>query len=104
MKVLLVFKMIWEPILVRLNEANNQVTSIKGSISAIEIELTQVDQKKANAKEEREARIARLDGQIQKCREDIEVAEDKKSKGVRLQLLQELQENVASMEDSICLY
>ena len=75
-----------EPILVRLNEANNQVTSIKGSISAIEIELTQVDQKKANAKEEREARIARLDGQIQKCREDIEVAEDKKSKGqVRLQ-------------------
>lgn len=90
-----------EPILVRLNEANNQVTSIKGSISAIEIELTQVDQKKANAKEEREARIARLDGQIQKCREDIEVAEDKKSKGqVRLQLLQELQENVASMEDS----
>lgn len=64
-----------------LGEANNTVINIKGSISAIENELVQVDEKKANAKEEREARIARLDRQIQQCREDIEAVEDKKQKG-----------------------
>lgn len=39
-----------EPISVHLGEANNTVINIKGSISAIENELVQVDEKKANAK------------------------------------------------------
>ena len=74
----------------RLNEVNNKVINVKGSISAIENELTQVDEKKVNAQKERESHIERLDGQIQKCREDIEAAEDKKSKGEkRLELLQQ---------------
>ena len=90
-----------EPIVVRLNEANNKVINVKGSISAIENELTQVDEKKVNAQKERESHIERLDGQIQKCREDIEAAEDKKSKGEkRLELLQQLQKQVATLEES----
>lgn len=90
-----------EPIVVRLNEANNKVINVKGSISAIENELTQVDEKKVNAQKERESHIERLDGQIQKCREDIETAEDKKSKGEkRLELLQQLQKQVANLEES----
>ena len=90
-----------EPIVVRLNEVNNKVINVKGSISAIENELTQVDEKKVNAQKERESHIERLDGQIQKCREDIEAAEDKKSKGEkRLELLQQLQKQVANLEES----
>ena len=90
-----------EPIVVRLNEANNKVVNVKGSISAIENELAQVDEKKVNAQKERELHIERLDGQIQKCREDIEAAEDKKSKGEkRLELLQQLQKQVANLEES----
>lgn len=90
-----------EPIVVRLNEANNKVINVKGSISAIENELSQVDEKKVNAQEERKSRIARLDGQIQKCREDIEATEDKRSKGEkRLELLQKLQKQVAILEES----
>ena len=90
-----------EPIVARLNEANNKVINVKGSISAIENELTQVDEKKVNAQKERESHIERLDGQIQKCREDIEAAEDKKSKGEkRLELLQQLQKQVANLEES----
>ncbi len=90
-----------EPIVARLNEANNKVINVKGSISAIENELTQVDEKKVNAQKERESHIERLDGQIQKCREDIEAAEDKKSKGEkRLELLQQLQKQVATLEES----
>ena len=89
------------PIVVRLNEVNNKVINVKGSISAIENELTQVDEKKVNAQKERESHIERLDGQIQKCREDIEAAEDKKSKGEkRLELLQQLQKQVANLEES----
>ena len=90
-----------EPIVVRLNEANNKVINVKGSISAIENELIQVDEKKVNAQKERESHIERLDGQIQKCREDIETAEDKKSKGEkRLALLQQLQKQVSTLEES----
>lgn len=90
-----------EPIVVRLNEVNNKVINVKGSISAIENELTQVDEKKVNAQKERESHIERLDGQIQKCREDIEAAEDKKSKGEkRLELMQQLQKQVANLEES----
>ena len=90
-----------EPIVVRLNEANNKVINVKGSISAIENELTQLDEKKVNAQKERESHIERLDGQIQKCREDIEAAEDKKSKGEKhLELLQQLQKQVANLEES----
>lgn len=90
-----------EPIVVRLNEANNKVINVKGSISAIENELTQVDEKKVNAQKERESHIERLDGQIQKCREDIEAAEDNKNKGEkRLELLQQLQKQVDGLEES----
>lgn len=90
-----------EPIVVELTEANNQVINVKGSIAAIENELDLVDEKTANAKQERETRISRLDGQIQKCREDIEATEDKKQKGEkRLQLLQKLQKEIVSLEAS----
>ena len=90
-----------EPIVVRLDEANNKVINVKGSISAIENELSQVIEKKVNAQQERKSRIERLDGQIQKCREDIEAAEDKRSKGnKRLELLQKLQKQVAGLEES----
>ncbi len=90
-----------EPIVAGLNEANNKVINVKGSISAIENELTQVDEKKVNAQKERDSHIERLDGQIQKCREDIEAAEDKKSKGEkRLELLQQLQKQVTTLEES----
>lgn len=90
-----------EPISVRLGEANNRVVSIKGSISAIENYLDEVDEKKANAKEEKEARIKRLDGQIQQCREDIEAANEKKQKGEkRLEVLQSLQSGISVLEKS----
>lgn len=90
-----------EPVEVELNKANNQVINVKGSISAIEHELSQVDEKKANAKLEREARIERLDGQIQKCREDIDTTEDKQQKAEeRLKLLYKLQFEVSKLEES----
>ena len=93
--------MLFRSIVVELTEANNQVINVKGSIAAIENELDLVDEKTANAKQERETRISRLDGQIQKCREDIEATEDKKQKGEkRLQLLQKLQKEIVSLEAS----
>lgn len=90
-----------EPIAFNLTNANNQVINIKGSISAIEHELELVDEKKANARMERQSRIERLDGQIQKCREDIEASEDKKKKAeARLELLHNFQKEVADLEES----
>lgn len=90
-----------EPIASDLTNANNQVINIKGSISAIEHELELVDEKKANARMERQSRIERLDGQIQKCREDIEASEDKQKKAeVRLNLLRNLQKEVTDLEES----
>lgn len=90
-----------EPVAMRLKEANESVINIKGSISAIENELDQVDEKKATAKEEREARIKRLDSQIQQCREEIEVIEGKIVKGeARLNQLHNLQDRVVKLEGS----
>lgn len=90
-----------EPIALRLDDANNQVIKVKGAIAAIEGELARTDEKKANAKQEREMRISRLDGEIQKCREDIEAAKDKKVKGEkRLIQLQGLQKQVSVLEES----
>ena len=84
-----------------LTEANNKVINVKGSISAIENELEHVDEKRINARQEREARIERLDGQIQKCRDDIEAAEDKQRKAeARLELLHKLQDEVRDLEES----
>lgn len=89
------------PVESKLTEANNKVINVKGSISAIENELEHVDEKKANARQEREVRIERLDRQIQKCRDDIEVAEDKQRKAeVRLELLRKLQDEVLDLEES----
>ena len=89
------------PVETELAKANNKVINVKGSISAIENELTHVDEKKANAKQERDARIERLDVQIQKCREDIEAANDKQEKAeARVKLLKKLQNEIEELEDS----
>ncbi len=89
------------PVESELTEANNKVINVKGSISAIENELEHVDEKRANARQERETRIERLDGQIQKCRDDIEAAEDKQRKAeARLELLHKLQDEVLDLEES----
>lgn len=89
------------PVETELAEANSRVINIKGSISAIENELGQVDEKRTNAKLEREARIARLDEQILKCREDIEATEEKQKKAEsRLVVLRKLQTEVEKLEES----
>lgn len=90
-----------EPIEAELTKANNKVINVKGSISAIENELAHIDEKKANAKQERETRIERLDAQIQKCREDIEAVDDKQEKAeARIKLLKKLQNEVEELEES----
>lgn len=84
-----------------LTVANNKVVGINGSISAIKNELEHVDEKKANARQERGARIERLDEQIQKCRSDIEVVEEKRKKAEsRLILLNGLQKEVKGLDES----
>lgn len=89
------------PVEADLTKANNKVINVKGSISAIENEFAHVDEKKANAKQERDARIGRLDAQIQKCREDIEAANDKQEKAeARVKLLKKLQNEIEELEDS----
>lgn len=90
-----------EPVSIRLTEANSMATKIKGSIAAIENELTLVDGKNANAKQERAARLSRIDENIQKCREEIEATEDKKQKAEsRLVQLHDIQREINALEDS----
>lgn len=89
------------PVVSELTVANNKVVGINGSISAIKNELEHVDEKKANARQERGARIERLDEQIQKCRLDIEVVEEKRKKAEsRLILLNGLQKEVKGLDES----
>lgn len=89
------------PVISELTVANNKVVGINGSISAIKNELEHVDEKKANARQERGARIERLDEQIQKCRSDIEVVEEKRKKAEsRLILLNGLQKEVKGLDES----
>lgn len=89
------------PVVNELTVANNKVVGINGSISAIKNELEHVDEKKANARQERGARIERLDEQIQKCRSDIEVVEEKRKKAEsRLILLNGLQKEVKGLDES----
>ena len=89
------------PVEERLNKANSKVINIKGSISAIEAELDQVGQKKADAKAQRIERIAKIDESIDKCRSDIEEAKSKQEKGEkRLETLKNVQETVKELEDS----
>lgn len=89
------------PVVSELTVANNKVVGINGSISAIKNELEHVDEKKANARQERGARIERLDEQIQKCRSDIEVVEEKRKKAEsRLILLNGLQKEVKELDES----
>lgn len=89
------------PVNERLTEANNKAINVKGSIAAIENELTHVEEKKADAQKEQKERLDRIQAQIQKCRQDIEAAKDKKIKGEkRLELLQGLQKRVAKLEES----
>lgn len=89
------------PVVSELTVANNKVVGINGSISAIKNELEHVDEKKANARQERGARIERLDEQIQKCRSDIEVVEEKRKKAEsRLILLNGLQKEVKGLDES----
>lgn len=90
-----------EPVSIRLTGANSMVTKIKGSIAAIENELTVVDGKTANAKQERATRLSRIDENIQKCREEIEATEDKKQKAEsRLVQLHDIQREINALEDS----
>lgn len=89
------------PVISELTVANNKVIGINGSISAIKNELEHVDEKKANARQERGARIERLDEQIQKCRSDIEIVEEKRKKAEsRLVLLNGLQKEVKELDES----
>lgn len=89
------------PVVSELTVANNKVISINGSISAIKNELEHVDEKKANARQERGARIEQLDEQIQKCRSDIEIVEEKRKKAEsRLVLLNGLQKEVKELDES----
>ena len=89
------------PVVSELTVTNNKVVGINGSISAIKNELEHVDEKKANARQERGARIERLDEQIQKCRSDIEVVEEKRKKAEsRLILLNGLQKEVKGLDES----
>lgn len=89
------------PVKERLDEANSTVIGIRGSISAIENELSQVDEKKANAKQERQKRIDRLDSQILQCRETIESYRNQQKKAEeRLVLLSGLQDRISKMEES----
>lgn len=90
-----------EPIAERLAVANNAVIGIKGSISAIERELEQVDEKVANARQDRQRHIERLDEQIQQCRINIDESEGKRLKGEqRLRTLKRLQSEVSDIEGS----
>lgn len=89
------------PVVSELTVANNKVIGINGSISAIKNELEHVDEKKANARQERGVRIERLDEQIQKCRSDIEIVEEKRKKAEsRLVLLNGLQKEVKELDKS----
>lgn len=90
-----------EPVAGRLEAANNNVISIKGAISAIERELDQVDEKVANARQDRQRNIDRLNDKIQQCLSDIEDLGNKRQKGeTRLRTLKRLQSEIAEMEGS----
>lgn len=90
-----------EPVAERLSVANNAVIGIKGSISAIERELEQVDEKIANARQDRQRHIERLDEQIRQCLANIDELEGKRLKGEqRLRTLKRLQSEVSDIEGS----
>lgn len=90
-----------EPVAERLAVANNAVIGIKGSISAIERELEQVDEKVANARQDRQRHIERLDEQIQQCLANIDELEGKRLKGEqRLRTLKRLHSKVSDIEGS----
>lgn len=89
------------PIAEKMEAANNNVISIKGSISAIEKELELVDDKVANARQERQRNIERLDDKIQQCVDEIKELEEKRSNGnKRLRTLIRLQSKIKELEDS----
>lgn len=90
-----------EPVADRLETANNNVISIRGSISAIERELDQVDEKIANARQDRQRNIERLDEKIQQCLDEIEDFKVKRQKGEkRLRTLKRLQSEIADLESA----
>lgn len=89
------------PVEKRLSEANSNVTTIKGSISAIENELLNADQKRETAKQDRLKQIEQIDQHIAECRENISNVETKHEKGEeRLQLLKKLQKDVEKLDNS----
>lgn len=90
-----------EPVEEELRQANSQVINIKGSISAIENELANVDEKKINAINERAVRIERIDNNILQCRERIADYEDKLGKAEkRMNILESLKTRVEEAEKS----
>lgn len=89
------------PVESELVRANNQVINIKGSISAIENELVNADEKQAQALDEVRNRIFRLEDQILQCRERIADYEEKQDKAEkRMEVLVNLQKEVDDMERS----
>lgn len=88
-----------EPVKESLSEAEKQVVSLKGAISAIGSELAGVAEKKANAIQERQTRIANLDDKILQTRQSIEDIQSKQERAEnRLTNLIALQKEIEEME------
>lgn len=89
------------PAEIEMNQANDEVIKIKGSIAAIENELLHVDEKLDSARKEREEQVNRINEQIHQCRQNIEVAEGKKDRAqTRLDDLADVRCEIAEMEES----
>ena len=85
----------------KMAAADNQVAKIKGSISAIENELELANEKQINAKQEREARIKRIDDDILSARERIESYQTSIEKAEkRIESLDALSKDIQVMCDS----
>lgn len=83
-----------------LAQKQSKVTNIEGSISAIETELVHADEKKAQAKEDRQKQIEYLDWKISQCRTDINIQNTNigLAEG-RLKILQDVRGRISEMEN-----
>lgn len=89
------------PVAERLDKAQNKIICIKGSISAIENELKNADSKIANARQDRQRNIERLDAKIQDCIDEIQALVEKKDNGnKRLRTLVRLQSDVQALDEA----
>ena len=89
------------PVQQDLDEWQKQINTIKGSVAAIETELSKVGEKKISAAQKREEKLHQIESQIVSCRNNIEITSAKKIKGQdRLKELKEVQVSVQELEDS----